>query len=232
MAATEDVAAEAKRLRDCLNYHSYRYHVLDQPEVSDAEYTPTAFVAETPTELRTPDSPTQRVGGEPLPQFQSVLHDIPMLSLDDAFQIEKVRDWYERARKLLELAPEQSVALVVEPKVDGLALSLRYEGGVLVRAATRGDGSTGEDVTANVQTIRAVPLRIPVGDGVAPALLEVRGEAYLSLTDFQLLNQRRADEGEPVFANPRNAAAGSIRQLDPRVTAKRPLSFLGYGIEP
>lgn len=234
MGATEDIAAEAKRLRDFLNYHSYRYHVLDQPEVSDAEYDrAVARLRELESahpELRTADSPTQRVGGQPLPQFRSVHHDIPMLSLDDAFQVEKVREWYERARKLLELPPEQSIALVVEPKVDGLALSLRYEGGVLTRAATRGDGSTGEDVTANVQTIHAIPLRIPVGGGEAPALLEVRGEAYLSLADFRRLNQRRADEGEPVFANPRNAAAGSIRQLDPRVTAKRPLSFLGYGI--
>jgi len=137
MGAPEDTAVEAKRLRDFLNYHSYRYHVLDQPEVSDAEYDRAmarlrGLEAAHPG-LRTADSPTQRVGGQPLPQFQQVRHDIPMLSLDDAFQVERVRDWYERARKLLELRPDQYLELVVEPKVDGLALSLRYEDGVLVR---------------------------------------------------------------------------------------------------
>lgn len=234
MGSAEDVAAEAKRLRKFLNYHSYRYHVLDQPEISDAEYDRAMVrlqeLEEAHPDLRTPDSPTQRVGGLPSSQFRAVRHEVPMLSLDDAFEAGAVHDWYSRVRKLLELGPEGEVTLVVEPKIDGLALNLRYEEGLLVNAATRGDGSTGEDVTANVQTIRSIPLRIPVQGGDAPALLEIRGEAYLSLKAFERLNNRRAEEGEPVFANPRNAAAGSIRQLDPRVTSRRPLSFFGYGI--
>ncbi|NLT43288.1 MAG: NAD-dependent DNA ligase LigA [Anaerolineae bacterium] len=234
MTSPEEAAAEAKHLRAFLNYHSYRYHVLDQPEVSDAEYDRAMArlreIEEVYPDLRTADSPTQRVGGPPSTQFRSVRHDLPMLSLDDAFQVESVREWYERVRRLLELESAARMALVVEPKVDGLALSLRYESGLLVQAATRGDGTTGEDVTANVQTIRAIPLRIPLEGGETPPLLEVRGEAYLSLRAFERLNRARAEQGEPVFANPRNAAAGSIRQLDPRVTAQRPLAFLGYGV--
>ncbi|NPV09730.1 MAG: NAD-dependent DNA ligase LigA [Anaerolineae bacterium] len=235
MPAPDEIREEARSLREFLNYHAYRYYVLDQPEISDAEYDRALrrleeIEAEYP-ELVTPDSPTQRVGGKPLPQFETVNHELPMLSLDDAFDVRQVREWFGRVRRLLGLGPEGQVELVVEPKVDGLAISLLYEDGVLTRGATRGDGFTGEDVTANVRTIRSIPLRIPPGDGPEPPpLLEVRGEVYLSLEAFERLNERRAQRGEPVFANPRNAAAGSVRQLDPQITARRPLAFLAYGV--
>ncbi|MGI6209132.1 MAG: NAD-dependent DNA ligase LigA [Anaerolineae bacterium] len=235
MSVPDELREEARKLREFLTYHSYRYYVLDQPEISDAEYDRALkrlqeIEAEYP-ELVTPDSPTQRVGGTPLPQFETVTHEIPMLSLDDAFDIADVRDWFGRVRRLLEIGPEGQVDLVVEPKVDGLAISILYENGVLTRGATRGDGYRGEDVTSNVRTIRQIPLRIPVDNGAEPPpLLEIRGEVYMSLKAFERLNQGRAERGEPVFANPRNAAAGSVRQLDPKVTAGRPLAFLGYGI--
>lgn len=235
MAELQALKEEAEQLRKLLRYHAYRYYVLDSPEISDAEYDRLMRhleeLEEQHPELVTPDSPTQRVGAPPLTEFATVTHDVPMTSLTDAFSADEVRQWFQRVQRLLELEPEEQVDLVVEPKVDGLAISILYEDGVLTRAATRGDGVTGEDVTPNVKTVRAIPLRVPVdGSFQPPRRCEVRGEVYLPLRAFHDLNQRRAQCGESLFANPRNAAAGSVRQLDSKVTAERPLSFFGYGL--
>ena len=235
MAIPPELKQEAERLRELLHYHNHRYYVLDSPEISDAEYDALfrrlQELEQAYPDLVTPDSPTQRVGAPPLPQFQPVRHELPMLSLDDAFEEGEVREWYARVKRLLGLSAADEVELVVEPKIDGLAISIRYENGVLVRAATRGDGFVGEDVTPNVKTIRAIPLRIPVdGSFTPPRLCEVRGEVYMPRKAFEELNRRRAENGEPLFANPRNAAAGSVRQLDSTITASRPLSFYGYGL--
>jgi DNA ligase (NAD+) len=222
--APEKRAAELRRV---IEHHNHRYYVLDDPEVSDAEYDDLLnelrdAEAEHP-ELRTPDSPTQRVGGRPLDKFVQVRHLQPMLSLANARNEEELRAWDARVRDLADL---ERVRYVSEPKVDGLAISLVYEDGVLTRGATRGDGEIGEDVTQNLRTIKAIPLRIED----APPLVEVRGEVYLPRSAFARLNEQRAEAGEPTFANPRNSAAGSIRQLDPAVAAARPLSLWCYGI--
>ena len=234
-SVNERVREEAARLREQLHYHAYRYYVLDSPEISDAEYDRMMRRLEElerqHPELVTPDSPTRRVGAPPLPEFPSVRHQLPMLSLGDAFSAEEVKEWYGRIQRMLGLPSEAEIELVVEPKIDGLAITIRYEDGVLVQAATRGDGYTGEEVTANVRTIPAIPLRVPVtGGSDPPPVCEVRGEVYMTLAAFKQLNDRRAAAGEPLFANPRNAAAGAVRQLDSRITAKRPLSFYGYGL--
>jgi len=226
---SQDRAAE---LRDLLEEHNHRYYVLDDPEVSDAEYD--ALLGElrdleaTHPELRTPDSPTQRVGGRPLERFEPVRHLQPMLSLANARNEEELRAWLVRSERLLNKqgVEDAEISFVTEPKVDGLAVSLLYEDGVLVRGATRGDGEVGEDVTQNLRTIKSVPLRVKG----APRLLEVRGEAYLPRSAFARLNEERAAAGEPTFANPRNSAAGSIRQLDPELAAARPLSVWCYSI--
>ncbi len=230
---SEDLAARAARLRQLLHYHNYLYHTLDRPEISDAEYDALmrelrAIEAAHP-ELITPDSPTQRVGAAPLPEFAKVRHPYPMTSLADAFSVEEVEAWLERAKRLL---PEgMPLSFVVEPKIDGLAVALTYEAGVLTRGATRGDGLEGEDITANVRTIRNIPLRIPVaGEEPAPPRIEVRGEVYMPRDLFRQLNAQRIAQGETPFANPRNAAAGSVRQLDPRITAGRPLRFFAYAV--
>ncbi len=229
----DDVATRVASLRQLINHHSYLYHTLDQPTISDAEYDALvhelrALEAEHP-ELITPDSPTQRVGAEPLAEFAKVRHPHPMTSLTDAFAAEEVQAWLERARRLL--PEDQPLAFVVEPKIDGLAVALTYEDGLLVRGATRGDGVLGEDITTNVRTIRNIPLRIPVSEGLtAPRVIEVRGEIYMPSALFAELNARREADGEAAFANPRNAAAGSVRQLDPRVTAERPLRLFVYAI--
>jgi DNA ligase (NAD+) len=222
-------AAELRRL---LDYHNHRYYVLDDPELSDPDYDALLnelreLEAENP-ELRTPDSPTQRVGAKPLDKFEHVEHLQPMLSLGNARNEEELRAWVVRNETRLkkEGAPDAAIRFVSEPKVDGLAISLVYEEGTLVRGATRGDGEIGEEVTQNLRTIKAIPLRIEDG----PSLLEVRGEVYLPLTAFAKLNEQRAEAGEPTFANPRNAAAGSIRQLDPQIAASRPLSIWCYGV--
>ncbi|MEC3765556.1 NAD-dependent DNA ligase LigA [Cupriavidus sp. SS-3] len=235
-------ASRVAWLREELDRHNYQYYVLDAPTVPDAEYDALfselmALELEHP-ELQTPDSPTQRVGGEPLAAFDSVRHRVPMLSLNNAFADDDVLNFDRRcAQGLGRSAPAageadlfsaaDAVEYACELKFDGLAMSLRYEDGRLVQAATRGDGETGEDVTVNVRTIKAIPLKLR---GQAPAVLEVRGEVFMFRRDFDKLNARQAEAGEKTFVNPRNAAAGSLRQLDPRITARRPLSFFAYGL--
>jgi len=222
-----------ERLRELLRYHGYRYYTLDDPEIPDSEYD-ALFRELRDLETRYPetitfDSPTQRVGAEPLPEFSKVEHPHPMTSLADAFERAEVEAWLARAQRLL---PEDTkYEFVAEPKIDGLAVALTYENGQLVRGATRGDGTVGEDITANVRTIRNIPLRIPVHNGVAvPKVIEVRGEIYMPRDLFDALNVERERNGENPFANPRNASAGSVRQLDPRITASRPLRLFVYSI--
>jgi DNA ligase (NAD+) len=228
----------AAELRKVLEYHNHRYYVLDDPEVSDTEYDDLLreliALEEADPELRTPDSPTQRVGAKPLEKFGQVEHLQPMLSLANARNEEELRAWEKRVRNLLDRQgmTEAAIEYVTEPKVDGLAISLVYEDGVLVRGATRGDGQIGEDVTQNLKTIGSIPLSIRSGKSKStpPPLVEVRGEVYLPLADFARLNEKRVAEDLPTFANPRNSAAGSIRQLDPAVARSRPLSLWCYGI--
>ncbi|MBS1252423.1 MAG: DNA ligase [Anaerolineales bacterium] len=281
----QDIAERTQNLRNEIRRHAYRYHVLDDPVISDAAYDSLvreleALEAQYP-ELITPDSPTQRVGAPPLDQFERVEHPQPMLSLDNAFDAEEVREWRHRIGRLL---PEDvELEYTVEPKIDGLAVALTYEAGVFVRGATRGDGYVGEDVTVNLRTLPSIPLRVPIPRGEetkeqrgrgaegqrgrgaeepgearpspsarpavlsavlsvskgsieegprTPARLEVRGEVYMPIDRFRALNRRQEERGEGAFANPRNAAAGSVRQLDSSVTAERPLSFWAYGIGP
>jgi DNA ligase (NAD+) len=227
-----DDAERAAELRRELARHNHRYYVLDDPEVGDDAYDALldelrAIEADHP-ELRSADSPTQRVGAPPLDRFERVEHAESMLSLANARNEEELRAWETRVRnhlKRLDITASQ-FSYTTEPKIDGLAISLTYEDGVLVRGATRGDGRFGEDVTRNLRTIGAIPLRIED----APPLVEVRGEVYLPIADFKALNERRAAAGEPTFANPRNSAAGSIRQLDPALAAERPLSIWCYGL--
>lgn len=224
----KDIAAQIGKLREQINHHNYRYYVLDDPEIPDSEYDRLMRELEnletTYPELIIPDSPTQRVGAQPLKEFSEVRHKVPMLSLGNAFSDEEMTDFDQRVRKLL---VEETIEYSAEPKLDGLAISLRYENGVLIQGATRGDGRRGEDVTSNVRTIGAIPLRL-VG-GAWPQVLEVRGEIFMPRKGFDALNERARKKGEKTFANPRNAAAGSLRQLDPRITDTRPLSFYAYG---
>jgi DNA ligase (NAD+) len=232
-----DVAERIARLRAEINYHAYRYYTLDDPIISDAEYDQLLQelrrLEEAHPELITPDSPTQRIGAPPRPEFRKVIHPVPMTSLSNAFNEEDMRAWLARIRRLLpEDLPAEELAFVVEPKFDGLAVALTYEAGILVRGATRGDGIEGEDVTENLRTVKNIPLRIPVTpDGPpAPERMEVRGEVYLPIADFNQLNQEQMAKGERLYANPRNAAAGSVRQLDSRITARRRLAFFAYAI--
>lgn len=216
-------------LRQTLNQHSYQYYVLDNPSIPDADYDALyrelqALEAQHP-ELITADSPTQRVGAAPLDKFGQVSHQIPMLSLDNAFEAADFQAFYQRMADRLDQQIEFSFC--AEPKLDGLAVSIRYEDGLLVQAATRGDGFTGEDITSNIKTIRAIPLKL---QGEYPAVLEVRGEVFMPLAGFEAMNEKARASGDKVFANPRNAAAGSLRQLDPRITASRPLSFYAYAV--
>ncbi len=228
MSGLAEARARVETLREQINEHNYRYYVLDDPRVPDAEYD--RLMRELQTleqqypQLITPDSPTQRVGAAPLSSFTEVEHQLPMLSLANAFSDEEVREFDRRVRERLAL---EQVEYVVEMKLDGLAISLLYVDGLLQRAATRGDGRHGEDVSANVRTIDAVPLRLR-GTG-HPRILEVRGEIYMDKSGFAALNRQQLANGEKPFANPRNAAAGSLRQLDPRVTASRPLTMFCYG---
>lgn len=224
-----DIRDRVEELRDLVRYHSRRYYIEDAPEISDAEYdalySELEQLEEAHPELVTPDSPTRRVGGEPLEGFEEVRHAVPMLSLSNARKTEELREWDARVRRLLGEGEEPSY--VTELKIDGLAVSLRYESGRFVRGATRGNGTVGEDVTQNLRTIRAIPQRLRDDP---PGVLEPRGEVYIGLEDFEKLNARRAAEGEKVYANPRNLAAGSIRQLDSRITASRPLTIFLYGV--
>jgi DNA ligase (NAD+) len=229
MTAPASARSRARELHAQLHEHNYRYYVLDEPSISDAQYDTLlrelqALEARYP-ELASPDSPTQRVGAAPLKAFGEVRHAQRMLSLDNAFDAKELAAFDRRVRELLEVA---DVDYAAEPKLDGLAVSLLYQAGVLVRAATRGDGTTGEDVTQNVRTIAGVPLRL-AGTGI-PAMLEVRGEVYLSHAGFRSLNEQQAAAGQKTFVNPRNAAAGSLRQLDPAITAQRPLEMYCYGV--
>jgi DNA ligase (NAD+) len=227
-----NAAERAARLREQLAYHGHRYYVLDDPEIGDDAYDALldelrAIEREHP-ELLTPDSPTQRIGGEPVGKLEKVTHLQPMLSLANARSEAELRDWVQRMRNHLarEGIDDPAFEFVAEPKIDGLAISLIYRDGVFERGATRGNGEVGEDVTHNLRTIGAIPLKIDD----APALLEVRGEVYMSLPDFTALNERRAAVGLSTFMNPRNSAAGTIRQLDPALAAERPLSMFCYAI--
>ncbi|HNF66827.1 MAG TPA: NAD-dependent DNA ligase LigA [Plasticicumulans sp.] len=229
-----DPHARLLQLRDEIRRHEYLYYVLDQPEVPDAVFDALVIelrgIEDGHPQWITPDSPSQRVGGRPAAGFAPVRHALPMLSLDNAFTEADVRDFDRRARERLAAAGIEvdAIAYSAEPKLDGLAVSLRYEHGLLRQAATRGDGTTGEDITANVRTIRAIPLRLAGGGW--PEVLEVRGEVFMLRRDFERLNERARERGDKTFANPRNAAAGSLRQLDPAVTAGRRLSFYAYGL--
>jgi DNA ligase (NAD+) len=229
-AAPEAAAARAAQLVALLEYHGRRYHVLDDPEISDAEYDALfmdllGLEAEYPV-LRSPHSPTARVGGEILETLPSRAHSLPMYGLDNVFSLSEGRDYVRKLLRLLPDVDENSLSFWMEPKMDGLAMELIYERGLFVRALTRGDGLTGEEVTGNMRTVRNVPLRL---SGPAPGLVEVRGEVLISRKDFAALNARRERSGDKLFANPRNAAAGSVRQLDSSVAARRPLRFLAYG---
>jgi len=230
--ASPEAQERAARLRGEIEYHNYRYYVLDDPEVSDAAYDALMRemegLEEEYPELRSPNSPTQRVGAPPLEEFGQVTHTIPMLSLANAMDQAAVIEFDQRIKRFLKTDAE--IAYVAEPKLDGVAVELIYEGGEFTVGSTRGDGFTGEDVTQNVRTIKAVPLTLIRREGPPPERLEVRGEVYMELRDFQELNREREESGEPLFANPRNAAAGSLRQLDSSVTAQRPLTIFCYGI--
>jgi len=229
--AGKDDAARAVELRTLLDNYNYRYHALDDPEVPDAEYDRLMLELRTlekeHPELVASDSPTQRVGAAPVAAFGAVRHRIAMLSLDNAFSEQEVRDFDRRIRERLRLG-EDPVRYSAEPKLDGLAISARYENGIFVQGATRGDGETGEDITQNLRTIKALPLKMRGRS--APPLLEVRGEVFMPLAGFRRFNEEALARGEKALINPRNAAAGSLRQLDPRMTAARPLDMFVYGI--
>ncbi|MCY4212690.1 MAG: NAD-dependent DNA ligase LigA [Gammaproteobacteria bacterium] len=229
MGVSDAVQARLDALRTRLDHHNHRYHVLDAPEVADAEYDALfdellALEKEHP-ELIVPDSPSQRVGARPLAEFAAVTHEVAMLSLEKTAAPAELRDWANRCRTRLN---DESLAFCCEPKIDGVAVALVYEDGRLALAATRGDGRTGEDITANVRTIPAVPLRLR-GDGI-PARFEVRGEIYIAKRDFAAFNERARERGERTLVNPRNGAAGSLRQLDPKITASRPLTIYCYSL--
>lgn len=224
----KDVKKQIRQLRGEIREHDYLYYVLNQPKISDHQYdklfAELKELEQANPQFITPDSPTQRVSERPLEGFTSIRHSVPMLSMDNTYNAEELRAFDERVRKQL---GSEDYDYVVELKIDGLAISLRYERGQLVTAATRGDGEVGDDVTANVRTIKAIPL-VLFGDGKIPDVLEVRGEVYMPTTSFIELNRLRAEAGEPAFANPRNAAAGSLKLLDAKITAARNLSFFAY----
>jgi DNA ligase (NAD+) len=228
VAGIAEVKQKINKLRELLNYHNHRYYVLDSPEISDAEYDKLMRelkqIEDAHPELITPDSPTQRIGAAPVTAFGVVEHPQPLLSLANAFSDEELDAWYRRASNLL---GGRKTDLVCELKIDGLAVALTYVNGLLEVGATRGDGFRGENITQNLRTVKSIPLSVPKE---APPRFEVRGEIYLSKTGFKKLNEERAREELPLFANPRNAAAGSVRQLDPRITAQRPLDIFIYGL--
>ncbi len=225
-----EAAAELERLARAIAHHDELYHAKDRPEISDAAYDALkrrneAIEAHFPALVRD-DSPSRRVGAAPaLATFAPVVHARPMLSLDNAFSDEDVRDFVGSVYRFLGQLPDDSIAFTAEPKIDGLSMSIRYENGILVSGATRGDGTTGENVTANIRTIAEIPNRLPAG---APAVVEVRGEVYMAKSDFLTLNAQMEAEGKQTYVNPRNTAAGSLRQLDAKVTASRKLRFFAY----
>jgi len=229
--ATDAINRRAKQLKEAIEYHNYRYYVLDNPEISDAEYDQMMrelekLEADYP-ELYDSNSPTQRVGAPPLEEFETVTHTIPMLSLANGQNEIEVREFDQRVRRFLGM--DGDIAYVAEPKLDGLAVELVYEGGNLIIGSTRGDGVNGENITQNLRTIKTIPLTLIRKEVPVPERLEVRGEVYMEIEGFRELNKRREALGEPLFANPRNAAAGSLRQLDPNITASRPLNIFCYG---
>ncbi len=228
MAVPEEVRKEVERLRELINYHNIKYYRDDNPEISDAEYDELfrrlVELEKKYPELITPDSPTQRVGAPPLEKFEKITHLTPMFSLDNAMNPDELREFDRRIKRML--GTSRDIEYTAEPKIDGLAINLIYERGRFISGATRGDGITGEDVTQNLKTIRELPLRIM--DKNPPELVEIRGEVYMKLKEFQELNKERERKGEPLFANPRNAASGSVRQLDPNITASRKLHLFVY----
>ncbi|MBF8251110.1 MAG: DNA ligase [Deltaproteobacteria bacterium] len=220
-------------LREEINRHNYLYYILDSPEISDAEYDRLMRELEGLEkqfpDLVTPDSPTQRVGAPPLEEFGTLRHTIPMISLQNAFTEEEAVEFDAKVKRFLHTADD--IEYVAEPKIDGLAIELVFEKGLFTAGSTRGDGETGENVTRNLRTVKSIPLRLlKPKSGKIPERLEVRGEVYIRLSDFNKLNRRREEAGEPLFANPRNASAGSIRQLDSNITASRPLDIFCYGV--
>lgn len=231
--ADAKIKARLETLREKINHHNYRYHVLDSPEISDEEYDrlfdELVELEKKHPELVTPDSPTQRVGAEPSDEFRSVKHRLPMLSLNKVTTEEEFADFHRRVLELGGLK-ENEVEYAVEPKLDGLAVELVYEKGFFALGSTRGDGVTGEEITPNLKTIKSVPLKLSGSKTKTPSLLEARGEVVFPKKEFEEINRAKAKAGEELLANPRNAAAGSVRQLDPKITASRPLVFVAYGI--
>ena len=233
MTASKAAIDELESLQQQIRHHNYRYHVLDDPEVPDAEYDrlmrQLQAIERKYPELITEDSPTQRVGDTPISAFGTVQHQVPMLSLDNAFEPDELREFHRRVTDRLELEEgADQLRYAAEPKLDGAAVSLLYENGQLVRGATRGDGTSGEDITHNVRTIDAIPLRL-IGEDFPPTL-EVRGEVFMPKAGFEAYNKKAEQAGEKTFVNPRNAAAGSLRQLDPKLTAERPLDMYVYSV--
>ncbi len=232
MTASAATKKKVESLRSRIRHHNYQYHVLDEPDVPDAEYD--RLIRELQAlekrypELVTADSPTQRVGAEPIKAFGTIPHIVPMLSLDNAFSEDELTNFHRRVTERLELEIDADLDYAAEPKLDGAAVSLLYERGRLVRGATRGDGMTGEDITHNVRTIDAVPLRL-LNKGF-PRAIEVRGEVFMPRDGFKAYNDQAVKKGEKTFVNPRNAAAGSLRQLDSRLTAERPLEIYVYSV--
>jgi DNA ligase (NAD+) len=229
---SEVIRRKAEKLREEIEYHNHRYYVLDQPEIPDAEYDRLMQELERlehqSPELRTSDSPTQRVGAPPLETFEIVRHTLPMLSLANGFDESEARDFDKRVKKFLGISTD--VPYVTEPKLDGLAVELVYEAGLLTSGSTRGDGVNGENITQNLRTVKTIPLRLIRRGIPVPERLEVRGEVIMQIDKFRALNRKREESGDPLFANPRNAAAGSVRQLDSRITATRPLEIYCYGL--
>jgi DNA ligase (NAD+) len=230
--AAEAIRKRVDKLREEIEYHNYRYYILDQPEITDAEYDrlmkELEKLEEQYPDLRSPNSPTQRVGASPLEEFEIVRHTIPMLSLANAFDENEARDFDKRVKKFLGTSEE--IEYVAEPKFDGLAVELVYERGQFVVGSTRGDGVNGENITQNLRTIKTIPLQLIQKEIAVPERLEVRGEVIMQLKRFKELNRKREERGEPPFANPRNASAGSVRQLDPKITAERPLEIYFYAL--
>ncbi len=229
---TSQIKKEIEKLREEIRYHDYKYYIENQPVISDKEYDALMQklikLEEKYPQFITPDSPTQRVGGAPAEEFEESKHIVPLLSLSNAFSFNDLEAFDKRVKRMLGLPPDRDIEYVSELKIDGLAINLTYENGVLTKGATRGDGFRGETVTNNLKTIHAIPLRLR-GERI-PRLLEIRGEVYMLHKDFQRLNKEREKSGEPLFANPRNAAAGSVRQLDPKITAKRKLNIFTYAL--